>query len=256
MRERWVACYPGSGSKWLMKTVSAASGLGVRGCIGAEGHNPGSSLLVKTHHQDGNRWKSAFSVMNKYDKMWSRWSEDLSFRLQDISERGGRAVVLFRNPYDTFVSFWNHDRTYSYDGGASKDGLNDLAGSLNTEAFRDFVRGEVKLWEEIYLDYLSVGSDLVAVHYEHLKQDMAGQVRRLLEHLEVPVDEERLACSVGMPHRNIKRKQKELEDPYDDELRELVEAAIDKVQELLKFRNLEPLPVDKYRWRKQKAARP
>ncbi len=48
------------------------------------------------------------------------------------------------------ISFWNHDRTGSYDGGPAKDGLKDLAPSLLTEHFREFVRGEILLWEELY----------------------------------------------------------------------------------------------------------
>ncbi len=90
--------------------------------------------------------------------------------MADIALMKGRAVLQIRNPYDALVqsitknctkfkfslfaqkkiSFWNHDRTGSYDGGPAKDGLKDLAPSLLTEHFREFARGEILLWEELY----------------------------------------------------------------------------------------------------------
>ncbi len=254
LRERYLVCYPGSGSKWLMRTLSVATGYDTFG-VAAFKYPRDSTFLIKSHHQDPYRAKRTCSVLSRHQsKRWTRYPEELDYRLGDIRFTKGRAVLLLRSPYDAMVSFWNHDRTYSYNGGTRiKDGLKDLAPSIQTEIFRDFVKHEMRMWEEIYLDYLSVGSRLLAVHYEDMKMDMRGEVLRILEHLELlPADAERLNCSLTMPHDKIKRKARELEDPYDDELREIIEAAIGKVQEMLRFRNLKPMPLDKYRWRKNK----
>ncbi len=112
--------------------------------------------------------------------------------MADIDTMKGRAVLLFRyylvtvklnnyltllciaalnirNPYDSLISFWNHDRTQSYDGGPNKDGLKHLSDSINTQGFKNFVSMEIQLWEQIYLDYLTVGSYMMAMHYEDIK---------------------------------------------------------------------------------------
>ncbi len=255
MRDRWLACYPGSGSKWLLTVLRASTGLSISGVIGGifGQYEMGSTMLVKTHHQNPDRWKQVFSVLNKHEsRMWSRWSEDVAFRMKDIQFMKGRAVILFRNPYDTMISFWNHDRSGTYDGGRNKDGLKDLAESLKTDMFKDFVKNEMKLWEEIYMDYLTVGSHLMAVHYEDMKQDMAAVERDIVDYLELPVDEERIACSLKIKHDKIKRKAREVEDPFDQELRDVIEGVIERVQEMLAFRKLKPLPVERYKWRQAK----
>ncbi len=73
---------------------------------------------------------------------------------------------------------WNHERSYSFNGGAANIGLKSLSTSgLDTDLFREFAEREVALWKEIYLDYLSMGSSMLVVHYEDMKEDMAKQVR-------------------------------------------------------------------------------
>jgi len=49
---------------------------------------------------------------------------------------------------------------------------------LQSELFRDYVRSEVKLWEEIYQDYLTISPELLVVHYEDLKRNLANEVIR------------------------------------------------------------------------------
>ncbi len=233
----------------------AATGYHTRGCQGRRTAYPrDSSIFIKNHHQDPERWQSPFSVMNKKEgkssRRWTRFSEHIDFRRQDMKRFLGRALLLIRSPYDSVISFWNHDRTGTYNGGQGRDGLADLSASIQTEAFREFVRQEIKLWEEIYMDYLSIGSDLLVVHYEDLKTDLRGQVVRILEDLDMPVDDLRVNCSLTMPHDKVKRKARNLEDPFNDELRELIEASISRIQDMLRFRNFPLLPVEKYKWRK------
>ncbi len=44
--------------------------------------------------------------------------------------------------------------------------------------FLSFAKHEIKLWEELYLDFLSMGSELEAVHYEDLKKDAGREAER------------------------------------------------------------------------------
>ncbi len=44
--------------------------------------------------------------------------------------------------------------------------------------FLSFAKHEIKLWEELYLDFLSMGSELEAVHYEDLKEDAGREAER------------------------------------------------------------------------------
>ncbi len=51
LRERYLACYPGSGSKWLLRVLMGSTGLHCFGCRTSD-YIPGASFLVKTHHQN------------------------------------------------------------------------------------------------------------------------------------------------------------------------------------------------------------
>ncbi len=248
VRERWLVSYPGSGTKWLAGTIKVATGLSAR--LTSE-YQRDKSALAGTHHQDPARWNIDFKLEHKFgeSKAWNRWSEELGYRLRSIRRMSGRAVILIRNPYDSILSFWNHDRSGFYGHGLFRDGVLDLADSVRSDLFRDFARQEVKMWEEIYLDYLSVGSDILVVHYEDMKEDLDREARRVLDYLRFPVEELRLQCSLTMNHDLIKRKKRPpLEDPFTQDLHRMVDSAIDKIQEALDFRGQPPLPVEKYRY--------
>ncbi len=131
-------------------------------------------------------------------------------------------------------------------------GVSDIGASLQSDLFRDFVRAEIALWEDIYLDYLSMGSDLLTVHYEEMKQNISEQVYRIANHLGFDdLDPKRDECLRNMRQDTYLRKNKpNFEDPFTPELRQLVESAIDKVQHALKVRNQRLMPLELYAFRK------
>ncbi len=233
----------------------ASAGLLCLGCVGRDNPDyvPDAAVLVKTHHQSPERWQKATDVLSAHrSKRWTRWPEDIRFRVRDISRFGGRAVLLVRNPYESLLSFWNHERSNSYDGGGDV-GLKHLYSSgLSSELFHQHATLEISLWRELYLDYLTMGSDLLVVHHEDLKDDAERELRRVHEHLGLaPVDEERLRCSLTQPFDRIRRRPPAAPlkfDPFLPGLRDAIDAAMREVQDMMRFRGLGPLPDHKYKY--------
>ena len=170
-------------------------------------------------------------------------------RLKDMARMFGRALLLIRNPYEAIISFWNHDRSGTYDS-SSDYGILNLQDSLHTDKFIDFAKTEIVLWEEIYLDYLSAGTHLEVLHYEDMKEDIEREVRRIHEYLQIPVDETRLECAFMIPKERFKRKNLHYSDPFTTELHLMFESAMRNVQNMLIWRNLKPLPLEKYKWKR------
>jgi hypothetical protein len=50
-------------------------------------------------------------------------------------------------------------------------------------------------WYELIADWLSYGTEVYFLFYEDLVEDPLGEVRRLLDHLALPVDQDRLTCT-------------------------------------------------------------
>ena len=230
-----------------------SSGIQVSGCQNTEmvknqDYGKDVAVLIKTHHQATHRWHTNFSVLNTHSKKWTRWSEDLAWRLRHITWQAGRAVVLIRNPYEALISFWNHDRSDTYDS-AQDTGIHNLGDTLMSKLFRDFVKVEIGLWEEIYVDFLSYGTHIMAVHYELFKLDPMKGLKQIHQFLGVPINPERMQCIEERPSTKYKRKHQSYTNPYDKDLTALVEASITKVQKLLLKRNLEPLPLPLYKLR-------
>ena len=50
-------------------------------------------------------------------------------------------------------------------------------------------------WYEIVADWLDYGRDVYFLYYEELVADPLGELRSLLNHLHLPVDEDRLTCA-------------------------------------------------------------
>ncbi|TRY75277.1 hypothetical protein TCAL_00682 [Tigriopus californicus] len=255
LRTHYFACYPGSGSKWIMSILGQITGLASYGCVNYQNpeknYVPNSGLFEKTHLQHENRWKEPFSIpgTDMREKMWSRWSEKLSWRLKHMSRLDGRAVLLIRNPYEAIISLWNHERSGSYDS-SYKKATKDLAASLNTPLFLDFAKMEIGLWLEINLDFLSLGTEILVVHFENAKTDWRSEFKRVHEYLRLPWNENRAECVDKHDNTVYHRKASKFDDPYTPELHNLIENAIQQVQKLVKTRGQPELPLDKYKWRR------
>ena len=110
---------------------------------------------------------------------------------------------------------------------------------------------QIILWEEIYLDNLSMGSQLIVVHYENAKDDPGTEMKRIFEAIELEIDPRRLDCFVRDTRQKHKRNPRTYANPYTKELTEKFLAAIEKVQGMLAKRGLEAMPTHKYKWMPQ-----
>ena len=87
------------------------------------------------------------------------------------------------------------------------------------------------------------------MHYENLIHDRENQFRKLVQYLQLPVDEKRLACALKHDFVAFKRnssRTKNNRDPFTSRQRIIIDNAISTVQLVLKQLNFDPLPLDHY----------
>ena len=103
-------------------------------------------------------------------------------------------------------------------------------------------------------------SKLCVVHYENLKRDLEPDLRRIVDFLDLEVDEERLACAISRSEGSFHRKQRENSSkkgsthfeinggkhPFTPEQMVLVRDAITRVHQALVSRGWDGLPVELY----------
>ena len=104
------------------------------------------------------------------------------------------------------------------------------------------------MWEEIYLDNLSMGSQLLAIHYEQFKENPKREMAKIMDAIEVDYNPKRLDCFASDTRDQHRRTAKAYPNPYTQELTDLFMAAIGRVQDMLTKRGLELMPVHKYKW--------
>ena len=73
-------------------------------------------------------------------------------------------------------------------------------------------------------------------------------MRRLLDHLQLPRDEARLACIEAHSSGSFHRLSHQSEDPWSAELRALITGVILKANTLLADKTGKPLPLEKYEY--------
>ena len=85
-------------------------------------------------------------------------------------------------------------------------------------------------------------------HFQELKEDPTAELRKLLKHLHLNIDEERLHCiekhSAGSFHR-VKHQE---EDPFTEELHQLLDEHILTANSLLREKTGQELPLEKYEY--------
>ena len=97
---RWLACYPGSGSKHLIRLLNLLTGAPFAGSVdGLRQFILGQHFMVKTHHQPRERWRNAVYSDGEKDLVWTRFPADLDWRLDNVAMGTGKGILLIRNPY-------------------------------------------------------------------------------------------------------------------------------------------------------------
>jgi len=225
---RALVSYPGSGNTWIRYLVEGATGVYTGSVfhdhrIQREGHHgefrapqDGSTILQKSHHN---------SLV-----MQPKVVQTLLWRKRHINFFGGRAVVIVRNPYRAIISYWNHQKGGGHTGLAPKT-------SFMGSSFADFALKGADKWLMLISDWLKLGKQVHFLFYEEVKADPVGQVRSLLAHLNLAVDEERLSC-IASSHRETFHRvldhQQEVK-PFEErpELGRKVEEVVRKAKQLL-----------------------
>ncbi|XP_071946552.1 sialate:O-sulfotransferase 2-like [Antedon mediterranea] len=221
-----LASFPGSGNTWVRYLIERATGiytgsyyndgeLSKKGFLGEREHyKKGTTVVIKTHRFD-----------------------------EDHIREFDAGIVVIRNPYDAMVS--EHNRKF----GGHTGHANPSQYKQGTE-WTDFVLGKSRTWTNTALNWLLYQPNVHVVHYEHLKADIYGELKKIVQFLKLPVNENRLLCVASDPVGKFKRppapKNKQLEfDPFTEDMREMVSLYIKSVAMALEARNQEPLP-DQY----------
>ena len=79
---------------------------------------------------------------------------------------------------------------------------------------------------------------VLVIRYEDLKKDTSGNLRRMLDFLQVPYTEQRLQDVITQGFDNFKRNHSEEFDHYTREQREFVRSVINDTLSVLKARGL------------------
>ncbi|MEE2659337.1 MAG: sulfotransferase domain-containing protein [Candidatus Latescibacterota bacterium] len=143
-----------------------------------------------------------------------------------------RYIVVSRDPRDVFMSLWNHYSSYTDAGYAELEGRSEHIGDPFPRCPED-VREFWKMWisrgwfeweTEGYPFWSNLGhvqswwnfrhlSNILFVHYNHLKQDVIRQIRRIAAYLEIAVDDAQVNEIVNATTLDSMRKlAKENED--------------------------------------------
>jgi aryl sulfotransferase len=126
-----------------------------------------------------------------------------------------RYIVVSRNPRDVFMSLWNHYNgytTFAYEEINNRPGRVGPPQPVCPSDIREFwkmwiTRGWFE-WEDEGYPFWSTmrhvqtwwdhrhRSNILFVHYNHLKEDIAGQIRRIADYLGIEASEDLIDLAV------------------------------------------------------------
>ena len=116
--------------------------------------------------------------------------------------------------------------------------------------FRDFVVVGIERWLELVSDWLNLSREVYYIFYEDLTDAPTAEIRKLLNHLKVNVDEARLSCIELQSAGSFHRKNHQAEDPFTAENHALINDSIEKANRMLKEKIGRELPLEKYEFYK------
>lgn len=233
-----LVSFPGSGNSWLRMLLMGATGVFIRSVYDGDDSlfqskanhtyrlplDCGCTLLQKTH--DFTLDAALFYL-------------HVSNRTQVIEQFQHKGVLIIRNPFTAIRSY----RNFEYGGMQGKAPEDAFVG----RKWDNFVSRSIASWETLAHVWISRLKQGGIIYYERLRHETEKELRRLAGILGLTLDEDRLNCVVRHATDNsFKRTAKSNDDPYTASQRLLIHKAIDSVQEALKKRGLDPLPVERY----------
>lgn len=202
-------------------------------------------MLFPSHHDTDARLDHCFEHGRP-----RRWPAPAHYRMDQLDGASGRAALLVRNPLEAVVSWWRHVRTKTVLGDGWRE-ADAVKRSLYTDKFCKFAEEEGLLWRDTAMDWITMGKNILVMHYETLKLDPIPVLRTLLDFVHLPVDEERLSCIREFPILHNKRVQMDLkESPFEGcpRAKDLILDSIAMVDRALRSRGFEALPVKDYKY--------
>ncbi|XP_054768837.2 sialate:O-sulfotransferase 1-like [Lytechinus pictus] len=218
-----LASYPGSGNTWVRHLIETSTGY-------ATGDVYRSYILV-----------NAGFIGERVPTFSGR---TLTIKSHRFHPKMDSAILIVRNPYRAIVAEFNRQK--SNKTGFAKDGV------FKTEGWSNFVKNQAPRWFKLYERYILECNHLghtcrsmLIVYYEQLQLHLKDELRRILNYLNVTIDEERLTCTVrnseGQFHRPKLNKTLDLFSQVD---RSPVEESLKKYLELIKQEGLEKPPLE------------
>ncbi|XP_002741011.2 sialate:O-sulfotransferase 2-like [Saccoglossus kowalevskii] len=217
-----LASFPGSGNTWVRHLIERSSGI-YTGSFYTDGE-----LYKKGFKGEKENWKKRNTIVVK--------THDFN---PDLIKEYDAAIVVIRNPYKAMVA--EHNRKFGgHTGYATEDKYK------KGSEWQDFVMGKSRTWTNTAMMWLQNCPKVLVVHFEDLIQHMNRELRRMMEFLNVDINEERLLCAEMDSEGKFKRPTKKTKmltfDPFTQEMREYVDIYIKTVAMALKLHNQPDLP--------------
>lgn len=106
-----------------------------------------------------------------------------------------------------------------------------------------------RLWLEILFDWIPISPNLMVLHFEDFKKDMAKELLRVSEFFRLEPDLERLRCVSSLENTTWRRNKrpKVRMTHFPPEIVALFDETIDQARILLQAYGFEDLPVNLYK---------
>ncbi|XP_070574759.1 sialate:O-sulfotransferase 1-like [Ptychodera flava] len=213
---------PGAGSTWLRHLIEQATGFYTgsvfddKGLYGGgflgeyEDYRAGNTLTVKVHN------------------------------VKRLSKFCKAAILLLRNPIDIVIAEKNRQSADGHLGEATwrKDSRTD-------EDWNQFAYTEFERYERIVNDFSNLTVPTLIVHYENIKNDSLTEVKRIVDFLNMTVNEERKICAENNGEGHFHRHKSDAKTPYKTFTDEMIcdaLALMEKASKLIAEKGHQPLP--------------
>ncbi|KAA0197950.1 hypothetical protein HAZT_HAZT000570, partial [Hyalella azteca] len=195
-----LASFPGSGNTWVRYLLQQVAGYYtgsvykdfalMKNGFPAESISNGSVIIVKTH-EHGEQVRAPFS----------------------------RSVLIIRDPFQSIMAEFNRQS-----GGHIGHALPDKYSKDNGRYWKSFVKNKAISWTNTNLDWLQFKGPLHILFYEDLLDNLPQEIRKILEFLDIEVDDQSFDCMMRHSDGIYKRRKRNLSfNPYTLDLKNLID---------------------------------
>nr|XP_019941066.1 PREDICTED: WSC domain-containing protein 1-like [Paralichthys olivaceus] len=214
-----LSSFPGAGNTWVRHLIELVTGY-YTGSFYFDG-----TLYNRGFKGEKDYWKSGRSICVKTHE-----SGQKEIEMFDSS------ILLIRNPYRSLMAEFNR-KCAGHLGHATDT-------QWKSKEWPEFVSSYAPWWASHALSWLKFGHRLLVVHYEELQRDLLPQLRLITGFLNVTMTEERLLCAQSNQDGHFKRSvaQRPSFDPFNPDMKQMIDSFIHTVDEALQSRNFSGLP--------------